>query len=87
MERMWWLCGAFIFLLSVEKTWAMFSLPWDRLIEAVHRYGMVDHLVCEHTACVVTWKSLDGEGFDSDYCTFKPRKRSVVCRYVYENHG
>lgn len=79
----WWMFGCFL-LVNTDVSWAEVHFPWDRLEEAVVRYGMMEKMLCEDTACVVTWNRSDIDSFDKEYCSLKIRNKRVVCRYLYD---
>ena len=86
MEKVWWVVGCLIVWLYGHTTQAGLRIPWEHLMDDVQKHGLVDRLVCEHTECIVSWKTDALDGFDSEYCTLKSRKRNVICRYFYENY-
>lgn len=79
-----WLWGLGLLLLETDVIWAKLLFPWDRLEEAVARYGLMEKMLCEHSACVVTWKRTDIELFDREFCAYKAKTKRVVCRYIYD---
>lgn len=78
-----WLFTFILLVFDFDQIFAQIFLPFDKIEEAVLRYGLMEKLLCEDAVCLVTWNRADIESFDSDICTLKNKKR-VLCRYIYD---
>lgn len=87
MEKLWWLYGGVMVFFCMYPTWAGLDVPWDQLTDAIRQHGLMEHLVCENTECVMTWRAVSMDGFDNNYCVFKLRAKKVLCRYSYDSYS